>query len=110
MRKAVIFLVLVLVFVGCSLDSLMATTGQFDNLPFWADGVELSGDFDNDGWSIYRNGIRHYHADGTSQIFTPDHAMVSTVGDYCFLIVTEYETIKFELDGDTIYIKWYNAE
>lgn len=110
MRKIVIILVLLLTMFGCAIDNLMATTGQFENLPPWADGLELQAGEDHDGWSIYRNGIRYYSQDGHTEIFTPDFAMVSTVGNYCFILVTEFETIRFELDGDAIWIKWYNAE
>ena len=110
MRRTVIILVLLLTMFGCAVDELMATTGQFDNLPTWADGLELDGGKDHDGWSIYRNGIRYHCPDGTTRLFTPEYAMVSTVGENCFLIITECETIKFELDGEAIWTKWYNAE
>ena len=110
MKKIFIFLVLVLVFFGCAVDSLIADTGEFDNLPEWAQGIEIQGRTDHDCWSVYKNGIRHTGIDGFTVMFTPEHSMIVTLGENCFLIVTEYETIKFELDGDTIWIKWYNAE
>ena len=107
LRKILFLLLLLFTFVSCSNDPVYFEYTGFNNLPDWANGLELKKEADHDGWSIHRDYIKHYAIDGTTKVFTPDNCKVLQVKETCFIIITDFEDIRFELNGQAVIIKWY---
>ena len=107
MKKGLFFLLIVLSFTGCEYGYTISHYDIFKYVPKWAREKTVFNEEGSAGWLISEESIEYIEGGVILETFTPRDAFTVKMGNYCFILVTEFLTVCFELIDGEIEIESY---